>query len=316
MYSASILLFFLHFHSSNIYTFGNEITSNTTKIWTIYYPHQFDRNKHCHTLRCSSDELCVVNEKTARCVKNDKLHDVDGFHVDFTSGKLIYHDDQEKSHYRNSRIQSSKHKHEHLPRHYEHIETTNYECDEKKLHSIGGRLLQWFSEMHKLATIDSGLPLHKHKTMCRKDVAWMFQQWDGNNDGELSIKELIPLETDLNEKCLKAYIDRCDTEPGNDNVITLDEWCDCFAWADNDRHEPPCHAAKHQQDPHLLGTFHPRCTLEGYYKAEQCHENFCWCVDKYGREFDNSRVMGGLPDCGQYATEMDENEKEELMAEL
>ncbi|EJW71969.1 hypothetical protein WUBG_17124, partial [Wuchereria bancrofti] len=39
-------------------------------------------------------------------------------------------------------------------------------------------------------------------------------------------------------------------------------------------------------------TFHPRCTLEGYYKAEQCHDNFCWCVDKYGREFDNSRVIG------------------------
>ncbi|EFO12366.1 hypothetical protein LOAG_16167 [Loa loa] len=46
--------------------------------------------------------------------------------------------------------------------------------------------------------------------MCRKDVAWMFQQWDGNNDGELSMKELAPLEADSNEKCLKAYIDRCE----------------------------------------------------------------------------------------------------------
>lgn len=45
--------------------------------------------------------------------------------------------------------------------------------------------------------------------MCRKDVAWMFQQWDGDNDGELTMKELAPLEADLNEKCLKAYIDRC-----------------------------------------------------------------------------------------------------------
>lgn len=45
--------------------------------------------------------------------------------------------------------------------------------------------------------------------MCRKDVAWMFQQWDGNNDGELSMKELVPLEKDSREKCLKAYIDRC-----------------------------------------------------------------------------------------------------------
>lgn len=54
-----------------------------------------------------------------------------------------------------------------------------------------------------------------------------------------------------------------DTEPGNDNVITLDEWCDCFAWADNDRHEPPCHAAKHQQDPHLLG----RCIDISMYRS-------------------------------------------------
>lgn len=41
------------------------------------------------------------------------------------------------------------------------------------------------------------------------DVAWMFQQWDGNNDGELSVKEIAPLETDVNEKCIKAFIDRC-----------------------------------------------------------------------------------------------------------
>lgn len=41
------------------------------------------------------------------------------------------------------------------------------------------------------------------------DVAWMFQQWDGDNDGELTLKELAPLEMDSNEKCLRAYLDRC-----------------------------------------------------------------------------------------------------------
>lgn len=39
----------------------------------------------------------------------------------------------------------------------------------------------------------------------------MFQQWDGDNDGELTLKELAPLEGDSNEKCLRAYIDRCGT---------------------------------------------------------------------------------------------------------
>lgn len=46
--------------------------------------------------------------------------------------------------------------------------------------------------------------------------------------------------------------------------------------------------------------FLPRCDLEGFYKPEQCHEGHCWCVDRYGREFDKSRVSNTLPDCGQY----------------
>ncbi|MCP9260799.1 Testican-3 [Dirofilaria immitis] len=160
MYSSGIIFLF-HLLFSDIYTFAEENTTdnNNDKIWTVYYPYQFDRSQYCHTLRCSADELCVVNVKTARCVKNDKLHDIDGVHIDFASGKPIHHYDEEISHYRAGRIKS-QHNHEHLPRHYEHAETINYECDEKKLHSVGGRLLQWFSEMHKLATADSGLPLH------------------------------------------------------------------------------------------------------------------------------------------------------------
>ncbi|VDK75091.1 unnamed protein product [Litomosoides sigmodontis] len=119
-----------------------------------------DPSQYCHMLRCSIDELCVVGEKTARCIKNDKLHAVDGVHIDFASGKLIdHHADEAKSNYRVGRIKL-QHKHNHFPRHYEHVETTNYECDEKNLHSVGGRLLQWFSEMHKVASADSGLPLH------------------------------------------------------------------------------------------------------------------------------------------------------------
>ncbi|VBB29505.1 unnamed protein product [Acanthocheilonema viteae] len=82
-------------------------------------------DQNCHILQCSTDELCVVSEKTARCVKNDKLHDVDGVHIDFASGKLIDHHAEETSHYRAGRMKQ-QHKHQHLPRHYEHVETTNY----------------------------------------------------------------------------------------------------------------------------------------------------------------------------------------------
>lgn len=81
----------------------------------------------------------------------------------------------------------------------------------------------------------------------------MFQQWDGDRNGELSTEELRPLDEDKNEKCLAPFLDRCDDDA--DDAVTLDEWCDCFAWADDVRHEPPCHAAKHKQDPHLLGIY-------------------------------------------------------------
>ncbi len=50
----------------------------------------------------------------------------------------------------------------------------------------------------------------------------------------------------------------------------------------------------------ISGVFHPRCDVDGYYKTEQCHEHVCWCVDRYGREFDRSRSIGKMPDCGQY----------------
>ena len=29
----------------------------------------------------------------------------------------------------------------------------------------------------------------------------------------------------------------------------------------------------------LLGTYEPRCTTQGLFRAIQCYENYCWCVD-------------------------------------
>ncbi|VDM70207.1 unnamed protein product [Strongylus vulgaris] len=40
-----------------------------------------------------------------------------------------------------------------------------------------------------------------------------------------------------------------------DGKISVDEWCDCFSFADDLRHEPPCHKAKHEVDPHMAGKF-------------------------------------------------------------
>jgi len=170
---------------------------------------------------------------------------------------------------------------------------------------MGGRLLQWFTDVHTHAEVNRELPLPAHHISCRRDVSWMFQQWDGDSNGELSTDELRTLESDKHEHCIKPFLDRCDDD--FDDAISLDEWCDCFAWADDVRHEPPCHAAQHKNDPHLLGAFHPRCDVDGYYKAEQCHERVCWCVDRFGREFDQSRSIGKMPDCGQYSTLSDDD---------
>ncbi|PIO55290.1 hypothetical protein TELCIR_23324, partial [Teladorsagia circumcincta] len=38
-----------------------------------------------------------------------------------------------------------------------------------------------------------------------------------------------------------------------DGQISVDEWCDCFTFADDLRHEPPCHKKKHSVDPHMTG---------------------------------------------------------------
>eukprot|EP00081_Caenorhabditis_elegans_P001471 NP_001023099.1 vertebrate proteoglycan TESTican homolog [Caenorhabditis elegans] len=187
-------------------------------------------------------------------------------------------------------------------------------CTRSELMRMGGRLVKWFKDVHAQESgADHTLKLHS--VPCRVEVGWMFNQWDGNQDGKLSKvgfvvsveAELRPIERGGNEACVEEFIDMCD-DMVVDGSISVDEWCDCFTFSDDLRHEPPCHKAKHDVDPHLLGVFLPRCDLEGFYKPEQCHDGNCWCVDRYGREFDKSRVQNTLPDCGQYASDMTEED--------
>lgn len=119
----------------------------------------------------------------------------------------------------------------------------------------------------------------------------MFLQWDGNRDGFITPEEAKPMENvkctaQYIDKCGKEW-GKLTLEIWNiwalripeyrnirlgkhkklknqqkkqipddmvvDGKISLDEWCDCFSFADGDRHEPPCHKAKHAVDPHLQG---------------------------------------------------------------
>ncbi|EGT53819.1 hypothetical protein CAEBREN_18607 [Caenorhabditis brenneri] len=187
-------------------------------------------------------------------------------------------------------------------------------CTRSELMRMGGRLVKWFKDVHSQESgADHSLRLHS--VPCRAEVGWMFNQWDGNNDGKLSKTELRPLERGGNEQCVEEFIDMCD-DMEIDGSISIDEWCDCFTFSDDLRHEPPCHKAKHDVDPHLLGVFLPRCDLEGFYKPEQCHDGHCWCVDRYGREFDQSRIQNSLPDCGQYASDLTEEDVAFLKARI
>lgn len=44
----------------------------------------------------------------------------------------------------------------------------------------------------------------------------------------------------------------------------------------------------------------PDCDIQGFYRPTQCHSKIgiCWCVDKHGVEFANTRKRG-RPTCGK-----------------
>ncbi|CAB3406779.1 unnamed protein product [Caenorhabditis bovis] len=246
--------------------------------------------KLCIIAGCADDEMCVVDttKNSAKCVDQAQLQQ-------FVKAHQLEH----------SPI--ARHQQHHTAaEHAEHDFNSKHQCSRLELLQMGGRLLKWFKDVH---TTEAGndRTLRMHSMVCRPEVAWMFVQWDGNNDGQLTKSELRSLERGGNERCIEQFIDMCD-DIDVDGTISVDEWCDCFTFSDDVRHEPPCHKAKHGADPHLLGVFIPRCDLEGYYKPEQCHDGHCWCVDRYGREFDKSRVQNQLPDCGQYASDLTEED--------
>ncbi|XP_078366590.1 uncharacterized protein LOC144650724 isoform X3 [Oculina patagonica] len=45
-------------------------------------------------------------------------------------------------------------------------------------------------------------------------------------------------------------------------------------------------------DPPLLGVFVPKCKPDGNYEDQQCHELYCWCVDKNGQKLPDTTVRG------------------------
>lgn len=165
------------------------------------------------------------------------------------------------------------------------------ECLPVALQAMGNRLLDWFSvvmadssKRRRQRNKSKGVPVY-FPLLCKGEVRWMFQHLDLNGDSRLSLQELYDLEHDQNEVCLKPFLQQCDLN--RDLIVSPSEWCRCFQ-----RTERPCAAVKHKITPDLLGTYVPDCDNQGYYRPTQCHGaiGMCWCVDKHGVEFANSRT--------------------------
>ncbi|KAI8044292.1 hypothetical protein M5D96_000443, partial [Drosophila gunungcola] len=143
------------------------------------------------------------------------------------------------------------------------------ECKPQQLTAIGNRLLDWFSVImadSKKRRQHSQKSKAHFPPACKTEAKWMFGHLDLNNDGQLSLQEIS---------------------------INTREWCRCFEKTDR-----PCAAVRRRIAGDFAGAYAPDCDIQGFYKTTQCHNSVgvCWCVDKHGVEFANTRTRG-KPNC-------------------
>ncbi|XP_059490771.1 proteoglycan Cow [Neocloeon triangulifer] len=173
------------------------------------------------------------------------------------------------------------------------------ECSPTALEAMGNRLLDWFSVLMADAKKDRHTGKRRKLVKstarfpgtCKPEVRWMFAHLDSNSDEQLSVTELFDLEHDKSEHCIKPFLDQCNVD--KNGFVSPKEWCRCF-----ERSERPCIAYKQRITQDLLGSYVPECDALGFYRPTQCHSSIgtCWCVDKHGVEFANTRTRG-KPDC-------------------
>ncbi|KRZ87686.1 Testican-3 [Trichinella sp. T8] len=370
-----MLFIFYTISFCSVFNFGQSAVDqqelNFPKIhsFKILEFHQLDKDHACMLIKCKEDEVCTLINEIALCVSRHKANQLLLETANF-DGDQSAEDEEETYQPRFSdfkRLHANKKYHtkildpsikiedfEHFDKFPpKHLKLYEKACSDKQLITIEALLLKWFGDLRMQSTSAVPVLLPKHHVPCNQDVGWMFGQLDGNKDGRLQYEELFSLDHDKYKNCIHHFLDACDVS--QDGELSLDEWCDCFQWANrgekslelsflkvsgfdnkigiiiSEKEEPPCHAARRLTDPHLLGKFFfikkafktggclvllgafiPQCDVEGFYRPEQCYEAQCWCVDKWGREFDNSKTKGPA-DCGQYAdhTESTDDDSED-----
>ncbi|XP_077999329.1 testican-1-like [Glandiceps talaboti] len=194
------------------------------------------------------------------------------------------------------------------PRPRQDVAELTFECTADELVDLPRRLIEWFSLMKE--DEDELYKKNPHKVRpkasievlpkCKESTAWMFTNMDDNRDLILTMREMKRLYDDEYELCMVPFLDSCDQN--TDQKISSHEWCDCFHQDDD---QPPCITAMRQVPSMVImgavkplpGAFIPACDEMGFFAGVQCHSStgYCWCVDKYGTEYENTRVHGEPP---------------------
>ncbi|WKY05148.1 hypothetical protein Q1695_005848 [Nippostrongylus brasiliensis] len=89
----------------------------------------------CVAARCSEAEVCVVKDGEPQCISKLKLAKLAKKH-----GIHHPHKHHAKPHQ----------KHEKHEEHAQHDGLGHHKCSHAELISVGGRMLQWFTDMHKI----------------------------------------------------------------------------------------------------------------------------------------------------------------------
>ncbi|XP_053737597.1 testican-2-like [Synchiropus splendidus] len=188
-------------------------------------------------------------------------------------------------------------------------ETKRGNCTGQDLADLGDRLRDWFQLLHvngkqnnsgKSGMATTSVLDRSLVASCKDSIGWMFSKLDTNNDLYLDQAELIAINLDKYEICIRPFFNSCDTY--KDGKVSTAEWCLCF-W----REKPPCLTELERIQVQEVakkkpGMYVPSCDEDGYYRKVQCDlsRGECWCADHLGEEMPGTRIHGN-PDCDEVA---------------